>query len=359
MKLKPFYLTLLMLTAAGPIATADSQRPTLYPVQLDGLTPDERNNVEIFREAAPKVVFVHNLRYVSDFYSFRTTQVQQGTGSGFIWDNLGHIVTNYHVIQGADQIAVTLKDGIKENAALVGFDDKKDIAVLKIKIRQPIAKTFHEFSVDSSTILVGQKAVAIGNPFGLDHTFTVGAISALGRTMESVGKVTIRDMIQTDAAINPGNSGGPLLDSRGMLLGINSAIYSETGSYAGIGFAVPSNTAHRVVSQIIKYGRVIQPGIGVDTFDDSVSRYLGLSGVVISKVRNGSPAHKAGLRGTSRNRFGEVNLGDVLIGIGEQRIQSYDDLYNALEDRKEGEKVVLRFLRGGKVLTAEVTLILM
>jgi S1-C subfamily serine protease len=347
----------LILMSQHPAWSAEKARE--IPVTLEQLSPDERNNVEIFREAAPKVVFVHNLKSVSNYYSFRTSEVQQGTGSGFIWDNNGHVVTNFHVIQGADNVAVTLQDGLKEEATLVGYDDKKDIAVLKIKMKKPLSKTFHDQLVDSSTILVGQKAIAIGNPFGLDHTLTVGAISALGRTMESVGNVTIRDMIQTDAAINPGNSGGPLLDSRGLLLGINSAIYSETGSYAGIGFAVPSNTVNRVVTQIINHGKVIQPGIGIESFADSVSQYLGILGVIISKVVPGSPAQRVGLRGTTRNRYGEVVLGDVIIGINGDKIKNYDDLYNALENKQGGEKVVLKFVRDRKVKTIEVELTLL
>lgn len=207
--------------------------------------------------------------------------------------------------------------------------------------------------------LVGQKAIAIGNPFGLDHTLTVGSVSAIGRSMQSVGGVTIRDMIQTDAAINPGNSGGPLLDNRGFLLGINTAIYSQSGSSAGIGFAVPSNTVERVVEQIIKFGKVIQPGIGIQRLEDSIARYLGIEGVIIGKVAKDSPAAKAGLRGTQRSVYGEISLGDIIVGLDGKKVRNYDDLYNALEHKKAGESVDIKLIRNNKVMTKKVQLISM
>ena len=333
------------------------QKNKEIPIELSSLSEFSRNNIKVFSEAAPKVVFVHNLKHLSDFFSFRVTEVQQGTGSGFIWDNDGHIVTNFHVINGADNIAVTTKDGGKFNAKIIGVEPRKDIAVLKIKPKKKYERTFNEAISDSATILVGQKAIAIGNPFGLDHTFTVGAISALGRSMESIGGVTIRDMVQTDAAINPGNSGGPLLDERGNLLGINTAIYSQTGNSAGVGFAVPSNTVNRVVTQIINHGKVIQPGIGIAMLDDSIANYLGIEGVVIGRVYPKTPAERIGLKGTTRLRNGEVSLGDIIIGINKEKIKNYDDLYNALDSFKPGDTVELKYLRKGKEKSKKIKLV--
>lgn len=344
------------LSGSGSGFAAGSSEKT-YPISYDGLTSYGQNNVDVFRGAAPKVVFVHNLRQVVRMFSFDAMEIQQGTGSGFIWDNDGHIVTNFHVINGADGIAVTLQDGEKYNARLVGVEPRKDIAVLKIALKKPVTQPFSQMLADSGTVLVGQKAIAIGNPFGLDHTLTVGTVSALGRSVRSIGGTTIRDMIQTDAAINPGNSGGPLLDHRGFLLGMNTAIFSNSGSSAGIGFAVPTNTINRIVSQLIKRGKVVTPGLGIQQLDDSYANYLGIRGVIISDVIQGTPAEEAGLRGTYRNRYGELVVGDIIVGIDEAPVASYDDLYNALEAKQVGQEVTLKFLRRGKKQSAKVRLI--
>lgn len=344
--LLPLFVILL------PSARADKP----VPVSYQDLLPNERNSIEVFRKAAPKVVFVHNLRYVSSMFSYDTEEVQQGTGSGFIWDRKGHVVTNYHVIQHADAISITLQDGTQHKAKIIGVEPRKDIAVLKISINKKVESPFSSQLTDSSTLLVGQKTIAIGNPFGLDHTFTSGSISALARSMKSIGGVTIRDMIQTDAAINPGNSGGPLLDSRGFLIGMNTAIYSKSGSSAGIGFAVPANTIERVVNQIIRYGKVIQPGIGITRLDDSIAHYLGVKGVIVGETLAGSPARRAGLRGTLRDRYGRIRLGDIIVGIDKHRVDSYDDLYNALEKYKVGAQVKVHYKRDGRLRKALLTL---
>lgn len=349
--IRRFVLWLVYFFMFGPAvhcAHAMIKKVPESPVVLSELTDFGKNNARIFAEAAPKVVFVHNLRTVADMFSFDISQVQQGTGSGFVWDDQGHIVTNFHVINGADRIAVTFRGGKKINASVVGVEPRKDIAVLKIKLPEAIGGTFHERLTDANTIVVGQKAVAIGNPFGLDHTMSVGIVSALGRSMRSIGGVTIRDMIQTDAAINPGNSGGPLIDHRGFLLGMNTAIYSPTGSSAGVGFAVPANTINKVVTQIINHGKVIQPGLGILKLDDSIANYLGIKGVIVGEVKPGGPAAKAGLRGTKRNRWGEVRLGDVIVAIEGKKVSNYDDLYNILEKRKVGDLVKVEFLRDNK-----------
>ena len=326
------------------------------PVAKNQLLETEINTIQVFKKTSPMVVFVHNLTYVSDFFAMNVTEVQRGTGSGFIWDNKGHIVTNYHVVQGADKIAISMSDGKNYPAKVIGIEPRKDIAVLKVKKSFNFGKTINQLLTDSSTIEVGQKTIAIGNPFGLDHTLTTGIVSALGRSVPSIGGVTIRDMIQTDAAINPGNSGGPLLDSRGFLIGMNTAIYSKSGSSAGIGFAVPANTINRVTTQLINHGKVIQPVIGFSRMDDSVSQYLGIEGVIIGEIFPKSPAAMAKLKGTRRDRYGKIKLGDILIGLNKDGIKNYDDLYNVIEKYKIGDTVTLHYLRNGKKMSAQIKL---
>lgn len=313
------------------------------------LLANERNTVEIFDKSSSRVVNVSNLRYARvGFFSFDVTEVPSGTGSGFVWDPEGYIVTNYHVIQDADRLTVSFKNGKTLPAKIVGAEPRKDIAVLRVK---PDA-SFRSFSrwniADSSKIMVGQKAIAIGSPFGLDQTLTEGVVSALGRSIPGVGGVTIKDMIQTDASINPGNSGGPLIDSRGYLLGMNTMIYSESGASAGIGFAVPATTISRIVTQIIKNGRVIQAGLGIESFDSSVNRQLNVEGIIIRSIAEGSGAARAGLRGTHRTRNGDIVLGDIIVAIDDKKIKTYDDLYNTLEGYQVNDTVKVTFIREGK-----------
>jgi S1-C subfamily serine protease len=330
----------------------------LKVIEDANFTQSEKNNIDVFMKNGPLVVFVHNLELYRSFFSLDVSEVQKGTGSGFIWDKNGHVVTNYHVVQGADRIAVTLRNGETYQAKLLGAEPRKDIAVLKIDAIDTDHVPFRERIADSSKLLVGQKAVAIGNPYGLDNTLTVGVISALGRTFPSIGGVTIRDMIQTDASINPGNSGGPLMDSAGQLIGINTAIYSKSGSSAGIGFAVPSNTVARIVSQIIKYGKAVQPGLGISILDQSIARRLGVKkGVVVRDAIMGTPAGELGIRGTSMDRFGRVILGDIILKIDGDEISNFDDLYNALEDRKVGDEVEVILFRDGYNVTAHIPLV--
>lgn len=320
------------------------------------LLPDEENTIKVFQEAAPSVVFVTNIAIQRNFYMDEFA-IPQGSGSGFIWDSAGHVVTNYHVVRNSSAFLVTLKDGTELKAKLVGAEPRKDIAVLKVmaavdKMRPlPLG--------DSEKLLVGQKTLAIGNPFGLDHTLTTGIVSALGRQVDGVGGVTIRDMIQTDAAVNPGNSGGPLLDSDGRLIGMNTVIYSRSGGSAGIGFAVPASFIKRLVPQIIKHGRVIQPGIGIEFLPDSTKYYMlgDIAGVVVRVVRPGTPAERAGLRGLSRDGSGALILGDIIVGIDGAPVRNYDDLYNALDHYKAGDRVEVRVLREGKKRTLKVELI--
>jgi S1-C subfamily serine protease len=253
---------------------------------------------------------------------------------------------------------VTLSDRSEYEAVLVGTEPRKDIAVLRIKA--PPQKLRPVPLGDSESLQVGQKTIAIGNPFGLDNTMTTGVVSALGRQIVGIGGVTIRDMIQTDAAINPGNSGGPLLDSSGRLIGMNTMIYSRSGASAGVGFAVPVSFIRRIVPQIIKYGKVIQPGIGVSVLTEAQEyRLLGESveGVVISGVGPGSPAEKAGLRGIHRDSYGRLVLGDILLAIDGRRVSSFDELYNVLDRYRVGDRVTVSYLRGGRERKAAVTLI--
>ncbi len=311
------------------------------------LLPDEVNTIQIFQRTSQIVVNVSNMRLERYLFSMDVTEVPAGTGTGFLWSAEGHVVTNFHVIQDANKIMVSFKSGKSVPARLVGAEPRKDIAVLKIDV--PADYTFEPVSIANSTeLLVGQKAVAIGSPFGLDQTLTSGTISALGRSIQGIGGVTIRDMVQTDASINPGNSGGPLLDSRGYLIGMNTMIFSKSGSSAGIGFAVPANTIHRIVTQLIKYGRVKQPGLGITTFDDGVTARLGLTGVILMQVSPDGPAGLAGLRGTSRLKDGEIELGDRIVSIDGVKIKNYDDLYGALDQYKPGDAVELTYVRGAK-----------
>ena len=317
-------------------------------------TEDERNTIDVFHDTAPGTVYVTQNQVIRDWRTARATEIPAGSGTGFIWDRSGHIVTNYHVIDGGASLTVTLYNQKTYPARFVGGEPKKDIAVLKIDAPagelSPIV-----LPGDGYELAVGQKAIAIGNPYGLDHTLTTGIISAMGRDQPGYGGVTIRDMIQTDASINPGNSGGPLLDSGGRLIGMNTMIYSKSGASAGIGFAVPFSTIKRVVPQIIKNGRVQQIGLGVSILPDSVARQHGIKGVIIRAVSEDSPAGKAGLKGLSTNGGG-IFLGDVIVGINDKPVTCYDDLYGILDNHQPGEKVTVRVRREGQVVGIPVEL---
>ena len=320
-----------------------------------GVLPDERNTIDVFKKVSPLVVNVSNQRYARvGFFDDRVTEVPAGTGTGFVWDSSGHVVTNFHVIQGAHKINVSFGDGKSYEATLVGVEPPKDIAVLRI---QKFDRRLSGLALaNSSQLQVGQKTIAVGSPFGLDQTLTTGVVSALGRSIPGVGNVTIRDMIQTDASINPGNSGGPLVDSQGRLIGMNTMIYTKSGTSAGIGFAVPVNTIKRVVGQLVKFGKVKQPGLGVAVWSDDVVRQLGRSGVLIKMVFPGSGAEAAGLRGTARDQRGRIVLGDIITRIGRDKIDNFDDLYNVLSKRQIGESVEVEYVRTGKTQRTKVRL---
>ncbi|MBS7379929.1 MAG: trypsin-like peptidase domain-containing protein [Bradymonadales bacterium] len=315
---------------------------------------DEQNTVDIFDNAGPGTVFVTQNQIVRDRYTMRATEVPSGSGSGFIWDTDGHIITNYHVIDGSSHLTVTLYNQKTYPAKLVGGEPKKDIAVLKIDAPAdeltPIPRPD-----DTYELAVGQKAIAIGNPFGLDHTITTGIISAMGRDQLGYGGVTIRDMIQTDASINPGNSGGPLLDSSGQLIGMNTMIFSKSGASAGIGFAVPFSTIKRVVPQIIRTGKAQQIGLGISILPDAIARRNGIQGVIVRQVANNSPAARAGLRGVEQNYRGTY-IGDVIVGIDDKKVTNYDTLYNALDTHQPGDTIQVKIRREGKIISLPVEL---
>lgn len=328
--------------------------PAVTPPSPRARTEDEQNTIDIFRAAAPATVYVTQTQVVVDYWNRRTVEVPAGTGTGFVWDADGHVVTNYHVVDGGKSYTVTLYDRSEWPAKLIGGDPRKDVAVLKIEApREKL--TAVRLPAEDYQLEVGQKTIAIGNPFGLDHTLTTGVISAMDREIVGYGNVTIRGMIQTDASINPGNSGGPLLDSGGQLIGMNSMIYSKSGSSAGIGFAVPIATVRRVVDQVITTGRVEQVGIGVHVLEESYARRIGIRGVAILEVLEGGPAQQAGLRGFTRTRAG-LQLGDVITRIDTTPIASYDDLYGALDGRKPGEKVKITLIRDRQEVQVEVPL---
>ena len=328
------------------------------PVTARGeLAADEKATIQLFEQASPSVVYISTRKRVVDYWSRDVLSVPQGTGSGFIWDDLGNVVTNYHVIEGASEAEVRLNDGRTYKAGLVGASPMHDLAVLRINV--PFDRPPAVPIGTSGDLKVGQKVFAIGNPFGLDYTLTSGLISALDRTLSEGSGVTIRHLIQTDAAINPGNSGGPLLDSAGRLIGINTAIYSPSGAYAGIGFAVPVDTVNRIVPQLIAEGEYRGPSLGIvldERANELVAARTGIQGVVILKVEPGSGADIAGLRGTSVDRSGALLIGDIIVAIDGNKVASVRDIDEALDDRRIGDEVTLTILRGSREQQVIVTL---
>lgn len=321
------------------------------------LAADEKATIELFEKSRDSVVFISTAQRVRDAWTRNVFTVPRGTGSGFIWDDAGHVVTNFHVIEGASQATVKLADGRDYQAALVGASPAHDIAVLKIGVgfkRPPPVPVG-----TSADLKVGQKVFAIGNPFGLDWTLTNGIVSALDRSLAGEGGgPAIEHLIQTDAAINPGNSGGPLLDSAGRLIGINTAIYSPSGASAGIGFAVPVDTVIRVVPQLIKSGKYIRPALGIEA-DEQLNRRLaaatGIDGVFVLRVQPGSAAEKAGLAGVTAGAGGIVP-GDVITAVEGKAVDALPRLLARLDDFKVGDTVNLTVRRGGE--TRQVTLTL-
>jgi len=328
-----------------PVHDPDARPRAVIP--SGDLAADELNTIELFKAASPSVVYINSIELRRGFFSLNVYEIPSGTGSGFIWDKEGRIVTNFHVINDASRVEVTLGDNSTWKAVLVGVAPDKDIAVLQISA--PPDKLQPINVGDSQNLLVGQKAFAIGNPFGLDHTITAGIVSALGREIKAVTGRTIHDVIQTDAAINPGNSGGPLLDSSGRLIGVNTAIYSPSGANSGIGFAVPVDAVNRVVPQLIRHGKVIRPGMGITVANRSITERLGIKGVLLINTDAGSKAEAAGLRGT-RRIMGEIVLGDIIVAVDGEQVTDYDELRDVLDRYKVGDKVTLIIIRDEKPL---------
>ena len=344
---KPYnYLLLLFFTL--------SLLPAALAAQPRFSTDDETNTMQVFNFASPSVVYVTNETLVRDRWSLRLHTVPKGAGSGFIWDDQGHVVTNFHVIEGARKVTITLQDRSEWPAELVGSAPEKDLAVLKIAAPKELLKPL--VAGNSADLAVGRKVLAIGNPFGLDTTLTTGVVSALGREIEAANNRTIRNVIQTDAAINPGNSGGPLLDSSGRLIGVNTAIYSPSGASVGIGFAIPVDTVKKIVPELITHGRLVRPVLGIESAPDQWASRYGFEGVAVLRTAPGMPAEKAGLRGVYRGSRGGWQLGDVIIGIDRQTIATYDDLMNALENHRPGDHVSVRYMREGEEYEAALTL---
>jgi len=320
------------------------------------ITDTELRTIELFETAAPSVVFITTSTVRQDYYSMKVTEIPEGTGSGFIWNEEGHIVTNFHVIESVvtrrgGKVTVTLSDQSSWEAEVIGVEPNKDLAVLKIIA--PKEKIVPLPIANSSSLRVGQSVFAIGNPFGLDQTLTTGVISALGREIDSRSGIPIEDVIQTDAAINPGNSGGPLLDSSGRLIGVNTAIYSPSGAYAGIGFSIPVDVVNWIVPDLIEYGEVRRPILGVALFPD---QYHEEKGAMIRAVSPGSPAEKVGLKGIIRAKNGGYSYGDIIKSIDGKEVGNSADLILNLERYNPGDAIQVEFERDGKRLDVELKL---
>jgi S1-C subfamily serine protease len=344
-----------LLPALTLLSSGESASPRAITPRGD-LAADEKSTIQIFEKSKASVVFITTQEQVVDAWTRNVMSVPRGSGSGFIWDDAGHVITNFHVIQGAAEARVKLADGRDYKAALVGASPAHDIAVLKIgvAIKRPPPVPVGE----SANLKTGQKVFAIGNPFGLDWTLTTGIISALDRSLAGESGTLIEHLIQTDAAINPGNSGGPLLDSAGRLIGINTAIYSPSGASAGIGFAVPVDTVNRVVPQLIRSGNYIRPALGIEADEEANQRLaevLGVKGVYVLKVLKGSSAEAAGLKGVTVSRDGIVP-GDIVVGVEDKPVDSVARLRARLDAYKVGSQVRVTVLNGGNRRDVLVTL---
>jgi len=321
------------------------------------LATDEQNNIEVYRTLSSGVVFIHSTSYARDFLGF--VEPPEGSGSGSIIDEQGDILTNYHVIEGAQKLSVSL-GGQKDYAArVIGGDPDTDLAVIRL-IEKPTGPLTVVPLGDSDKLAVGQKVLAIGNPFGLDRTLTTGVISGLQRPIRARNNRLIEGAIQTDASINPGNSGGPLLDSHGRMIGINSQILSPSGASSGVGFAVPINIAKRVVPQLLQGGQVRRPKLGISTRDvEAIRNQIDLpvsDGVLILQVARGSGAANAGLRGLQQTENGDVEIGDIILGINGEKVRNQDELFRVTEKHQVGETVQVLILRDGQRMTVAVRL---
>jgi len=350
-----FYLLSFMLSLV-PLANGANAEPRQVTPR-GKLAVDEKATIQLFENSRDSVVYITTRSQVQDFWSRNIFSVPRGTGSGFIWDESGHVITNYHVIEDASEATIRLANGKDYPASLVGASPLHDIAVLNIKVSHRLSPPLPIGT--SHDLRVGQKVYAIGNPFGLDWTLTNGIVSALDRSLTEENGNTVEHLIQTNAAINPGNSGGPLLDSAGRLIGINTAIYSPSGASAGIGFAVPVDTINRVVPQLISHGRYTRPALGIGTDEDINQRLtaiLEIKGVVILQVPQGTAADAAGLKGVEVTRDGSVIPGDIITAIEGKPVDSVSKLAARLDDFRVGDRIRLTVKRQGK--SREVQLIL-
>jgi S1-C subfamily serine protease len=323
-----------------------------HPIAKAGpMQPDEQANINIYTAAKDSVVNVTTATAFRNRMTLNVQLVPRGTGSGFVWDDKGRIVTNYHVIKDANQIRVTLANQKTYKVYQANYDADKDLAVLWTDAPRDLLKPLP--IGESGKLMVGQKTYAIGNPFGLDHTLTTGIVSALGREIEAENGRVIKNVIQTDAAINPGNSGGPLLDSSGRIIGVTSAILSPSGANSGIGFAIPVDVVNRVIPQLIRFEKRVRPTLGISIAPDQLARNKGIEGVLVIDTVAGGPAETAGIRPTRRNDEGEIQLGDIItaVTIGDQKypIKSSDDLYAALDEASVGQTVTLTVRRGAEI----------
>jgi len=358
-------VALLLLIVSALMLRNSGFLPWLGPqgaIQPRPITPrgdladDEKSTIAIFRNASPSVVHITSVTRRRDRLSLNVLEIPEGTGTGFIFDDAGHIVTNYHVIRAAQAARVTLADNSTWDARLVGYEPNKDLAVLRIDATPDRLRKIDLGT--SADLQVGQKVFAIGCPFGLDQTLTTGVISGLGREITSIGGRPIEGVIQTDAAINPGNSGGPLLDSAGRLIGVNTMILSRSGSSSGVGFAVPVDIVNQVVPELIQHGRIKRAYLGVSIFQDSLARQLGVqTGALIQDVIPNTGAAAAGIQPTYIDENGEIQLGDVLIEVAGRAIQTFADVAKALDNRKPGERVTVLVQRDGARIPLEVELL--
>lgn len=357
------------LFAAGAVAVVDRLSNRLQPARAafsetspSGITEpatagDEQNNIEIYRTLSPGVVNVHSTSYARDFFGF--VEPQEGSGSGSVIDQNGNILTNYHVIEGAQKLAVSFGGQKNYAAKVVGGDPDTDLAVIKL-IEMPKEPLTIIPLGDSDKLVVGQKVLAIGNPFGMDRTLTTGVISGLQRPIRARNGRPIEGAIQTDASINPGNSGGPLFDSHGRMIGINSQILSPSGASAGVGFAVPVNIAKRIVPELVRSGEIRRPKLGVLTRDVELLKNqveLPVSeGALIWQVAPGGPAANASLRGLTQTENGDVAIGDIIVGIDNEKVGNTDDLYRILNKRAIGDQVQVQIVRNGRRTSVPVRL---
>ncbi len=320
------------------------------------LSLTEKTNIEIFQQSSPSVVYITTLEDTLNLWTRDITRIPRGTGSGFIWDRQGHIITNYHALQGASAVRIRLSDQRTFNATLIGASPEHDLAVLRIPVTTNMPKPLAIGT--SHDLQVGQITYAIGNPFGLDQTLTTGVVSALNRSLRNHNGSSIEGLIQTDAAINPGNSGGPLLDSAGRLIGINTAIYSPSGAYAGIGFAVPVDTVNRIVPRIIKDGHYQRPKLGItinENLNKEITKELGILGVAVIEIQPNSAAQKSGLSGlTIQNNT--IISGDVIVGIDQHKIETTQMLLSTLEKYNIGDTVEVKLFRNNQVIEVSLTL---